>query len=71
MPRKKFRLAPDAASRVVDCTKYSFNGGAPRCDALLHPECLAVGKSPLSCSFRVPKPKAAEAPKGKRNGKAN
>lgn len=55
MPRKKFVLAPDAAARRVDCECYDLNGGAPRCRALLHPDCLAPGKSPLTCKFRKPK----------------
>ena len=58
MPRKQFKLASDAASRVVDCEKYDFNAGAPKCDALNHPWCLAPGGSPLSCSFRVPRTEA-------------
>lgn len=55
MPRKAFRLAPDAASRRVDCDCYHFNEGAPWCDALNHPWCLAPGESPLSCKFRKPR----------------
>ena len=54
MPRKQFKLAPDAASRRVECTSYRFNGGAPQCMALNHPYCLAPGGSPLSCKFRTP-----------------
>ena len=54
MPRKKFVIAPDAARRRVDCTKFSFNGGAPRCDVLNHPWCLAPGKAPEACKFRIP-----------------
>lgn len=66
MPRKKFTLAPDAAARKVDCTHYSLNGGAPRCDALTHPWCLAPGHAPASCSFRVP-----NKPEGRSRGKKN
>lgn len=60
MKRLRFKLAPDAASRVVDCAHYRFNGGAPACDALTHPWCLAVGSAPAACRFRIP----TEAVKG-------
>lgn len=55
MPRKRFKLAPDAAQRQVECENFDLNGGAPFCKALTHPWCLAPGESPLSCKFRVPK----------------
>ena len=55
MPRKQFKLAPDAASRRVDCKSYDLNNGAPYCKALNHPWCLAPGESPLSCNFRKPR----------------
>lgn len=55
MPRKKFKPAPDAAARRVDCKNYSFNGGAPSCSTLNHPWCLAAGHAPEACSFRKPK----------------
>ena len=72
MPRKAFRLAPDAAARVVDCEKYDLNNGAPRCDALTHPWCLAPGESPLSFKFRVPKDqKAAGKPRKKKQHEAD
>lgn len=61
MPRKRFELAKDAASRRVDCKHYSLNGGAPRCDALNRPWCLAPGQAPETCSFRVPKEEKDEA----------
>lgn len=54
MPRKKYKPAPDAARRKVDCKNYSFNDGAPRCCALTHPWCLAAGHAPETCSFRAP-----------------
>ena len=54
MPRKPFKLAPDAAARRVECEHYRFNQGTPSCKALNHPYCLAVGGSPLACSFRKP-----------------
>lgn len=54
MPRKKFKIAPDAAVRRVDCRHYSFDGGTPRCDVLNHPWCLAPGKAPEACKFRIP-----------------
>ena len=60
MPRKKFRLAPDAARRKVDCESYAFNNGAPSCRALNYPWCLAPGHAPESCSFRKPKEDADE-----------
>lgn len=69
MPRKKFTLAPDAAARTVDCACYSLNGGAPRCDALTHPWCLAPGESPLSCRFRIPPAQTIYVPRG--NTKTN
>lgn len=62
MPRKKFVIAPDAARRHVDCAKYSFNGGAPRCEVLNHPWCLAPGQAPETCAFRPPTEPAADAP---------
>lgn len=61
MPRKKFEMAKDAASRTVDCKCYSFNSGAPRCDALTHPWCLAPGEAPSSCKFRIPSEKTRRA----------
>lgn len=64
MPRAKFKLAPDAARRRVDCRSYSFNGGAPRCDALTHPWCLAPGHAPESCKFRKPRDPQPEAENG-------
>lgn len=60
MPRKRFEIAKDAAARRVDCAHYSLNDGAPRCDALTHPWCLAAGKSPGTCSFRQPKEETNE-----------
>ena len=54
MPRKKFKPAPDAARRRVQCGNYDFNSGAPRCRVLTHPWCLAAGESPEACNFRVP-----------------
>lgn len=66
IPRKQFKLAPDAADRRVECESYHFDNGAPRCDKLNHPYCLGVGASPLSCNFREPPGKA-----GDRNGKTN
>ena len=61
MPRKQFKPAPDAARREVKCGNYDFNGGAPRCRALTHPWCLAVGQSPMSCTFREPPTVEAKA----------
>ena len=66
MARRKFVMAPDAAARRVECGHYEFNAGAPRCKALNHPWCLAVGESPLSCSFRCP---PAPPQENKRRGK--
>lgn len=54
MARKKFVMAPDAAGRRVECGHYEFNAGAPFCKALNHPWCLAVGESPMTCSFQTP-----------------
>ena len=53
-------MAPDAASRKVDCEHYRFNAGAPQCIALTHPWCLEHGSSPEACKFRKP----SEAEKG-------
>lgn len=67
MKRLKFKLAPDAAQRSVDCTHYRFNDGTPSCEALTHPWCLAVGSAPAACRFRIP----TEAVKGAdRKGRA-
>ena len=66
MPRKKFVMAKDAASRTVDCACYSFNGGAPYCDALTHPWCLAPGEAPSSCKFRIPSEKPRPAKRKKK-----
>lgn len=60
MPRKKFRMAPDAARRRIVCDNFEFNGGAPYCKALTHPWCLAPGEAPESCRFRIPE--AQETP---------
>ena len=54
MPRRKFRMAPDAAQRDIRCEHYDFNGGAPICRALTHPWCLAPGQSQATCKFRKP-----------------
>lgn len=54
MPRKKFRMAPDAARRLIACDNFRFNGGAPFCTALTHPWCLAHGESQTTCKFRKP-----------------
>ena len=62
MPRKRFELAKDAAARRVDCVHYSLNGGAPRCDALTNPWCLAPGRAPEACSFRKPADQPADKP---------
>lgn len=62
MPRKKFTLAPDAAARRIVCGHYSLNGGAPRCDALTHPWCLAPGEAPEICKFRIPPEPEKKAP---------
>lgn len=64
LPRKKFKLAPDAARRRVNCTSYDFNNGAPFCSALTHPWCLAQGKSPEACKFRNPRDPEPEAEDG-------
>ena len=60
MPRKKFSIAPDAAARRVDCTRYDPNGGAPRCRVCNHPWCLAPGESQLTCGFYEPPTTEAE-----------
>ena len=54
MSRKRFVMAPDAAARKIECEHYRFNNGSPQCKVLTHPWCLAVGGSPLACSFRTP-----------------
>lgn len=59
-------MAPDAAARRVECASYDFNEGAPTCKALNRPWCLAVGESPLTCSFRTP---PAQTQEKKRRGK--
>ena len=71
MPRKKFVLAPDAASREIMCDNYCFNGGSPSCKVLTHPWCLAPGEAPAACKFRVPLDAQTEPePKtGRKNGK--
>ena len=61
MPRKKFKLAPDAAARRIECENYRLNSGAPFCTVCNHPWCLATGHSPMSCSFREPPKAEAEA----------
>ena len=65
MPRKQFKMAPDAAQRRIECGHFNFNGGAPFCRALTHPWCLAPGESQTTCRFRTPEP-VPEPPKTKR-----
>ena len=62
MPRKQFKMAPDAAQRRIECGHFNFNGGAPFCRALTHPWCLAPGESQLTCRFRTPEPVPVPVP---------
>lgn len=80
MPRKKFRMAPDAARRRIICGNYVFNEGAPYCKALTHPWCLAPGESQATCKFsappeptpkKEPKPEKKPAPEDADDGEAN
>ena len=54
MPRKKYKPAPDADRRQVDCRHFSRSDGVPRCCALKHPWCCAEDNTPEACSFRAP-----------------